>query len=126
MPMRPKHPCAHPGCPELIPYGEKYCEKHAPLHASEKKDTRAGGSAARGYGYRWQKASKAFLHAHPLCAECERHGKYTRAEVVDHIVPHRGNMKLFWNRDNWQPLCKQCHDKKTAREDRNFPREYKY
>ena len=126
MPSRPKHPCAHPGCPELIPYGEKYCEKHASLHTSEKKDTRAGGSAARGYGWRWQKASKAFLHAHPLCAECERHGKYTRAEVVDHIVPHRGDMKLFWDRDNWQPLCKQCHDKKTAREDRNFLREYTY
>jgi hypothetical protein len=36
------------------------------------------------------------------------------------------NMKLFWDRDNWQPLCKQCHDKKTAREDRNYPREYTY
>ena len=35
-------------------------------------------------------------------------------------------MKLFWDRDNWQPLCKQCHDKKTAREDRNYPREYTY
>ena len=23
---------------------------------------------------------------------------------MDHIVPHRGDQKLFWNRGNWQPL----------------------
>ena len=28
MPFRPKHPCAHPGCPELVESGQKYCEKH--------------------------------------------------------------------------------------------------
>lgn len=126
MPNRPRHPCAHPGCPELVEYGKKYCDKHEPLHADEKKDQRKGGAAGRGYGWRWQKASKAFLRAHPLCAECLRHGRYTKAEVVDHIVPHRGDMKLFWDRDNWQPLCKACHDRKTAREDRNFTREYTY
>jgi len=96
------------------------------MHAAERKDTRAGGSAARGYGYKWQQASKAFLRAHPLCAECRRQGRYTQAEVVDHIVPHRGNRELFWNRANWQPLCKHCHDRKTAREDRVQHREYRY
>lgn len=126
MPMKPKHPCAHPGCPELIPSGEKYCAKHAPLHTEEQKDPRIGGASARGYNYRWQKASKAFLRAHPFCAECLRHGRYTKAEVVDHIVPHRGDYELFWNRDNWQPLCKSCHDRKTAMETENFPREYSY
>ncbi|WP_309304395.1 MULTISPECIES: HNH endonuclease [Brevibacillus] len=25
---------------------------------------------------------------------------------------------MFWDRNNWQPLCEQCHNRKTAREDR--------
>ena len=42
---------------------------------------------------------------------------YTKATVVDYIVPHRGDQKLFWDKSNWQPLCKACHDRKTWRED---------
>ena len=81
-------------------------------------------AASRGYDRKWQKASKAFLHRHPLCAECERNGRYVTATVVDHIVPHRGDRKLFWDESNWQPLCKPCHDRKTGRED-SRP-EYRY
>lgn len=32
------------------------------------------------------------------------------AEVVDHIQPHKGDTDLFHDPDNWQALCKQCHD----------------
>jgi 5-methylcytosine-specific restriction endonuclease McrA len=32
------------------------------------------------------------------------------ASVVDHKIPHRGDQVLFWSEDNWQPLCKRCHD----------------
>ena len=57
------------------------------------------------------------------CVFCDLHtfkpGKYVRATVVDHIVPHRGDQKLFWDQNNWQPLCKSCHDKKTLTEDIN-------
>ena len=59
------------------------------------------------------------LHSHSLCVECEKQGKLTQATVVDHIVPHRGDQKLFWDESNWQPLCKPCHDKKTWNEDNN-------
>jgi 5-methylcytosine-specific restriction protein A len=48
-----------------------------------------------------------------------KQGRYTKATVVDHIKPHRGNQKLFWDEDNWQPMCKQCHDRKTLTEDIN-------
>ncbi len=73
-----------------------------------------GGADARGYDARWRRARKAFLERHPLCAECQREGKLTPATVVDHIVPHRGDQRLFWDKTNWQPLCKDCHDKKTG------------
>lgn len=46
-----------------------------------------------------------------------RQGRYTKATVVDHITPHRGDPGLFWDEANWQPMCKQCHDRKTLTED---------
>ena len=73
-----------------------------------------GGADARGYNARWRRARIAFLQKHPLCAECQREGKLTPATVVDHIFPHRGDQQLFWDQDNWQPLCKECHDRKTG------------
>ena len=112
MPFRPKRPCAHPGCPELVESGRKYCEKHRPLHP---EDTRSASS--RGYGRAWQKASKQFLTAHPLCVMCAAEGMYVKATVVDHIHPHRGDPVLFWDRSNWQSLCKAHHDRKTGQED---------
>jgi 5-methylcytosine-specific restriction protein A len=49
-------------------------------------------------------------------------GDTTAANVVDHIKPHKGDQALFWCRDNWQSLCKRCHDYKTATEDGGFGR----
>tara|TARA_R110000765_G_scaffold127303_1_gene225318 strand:- start:145 stop:354 length:210 start_codon:yes stop_codon:yes gene_type:complete len=31
------------------------------------------------------------------------------ANVLDHIHPHGGDWAVFWDRDNWQSLCTQCH-----------------
>ncbi|MGY4876495.1 HNH endonuclease [Vreelandella aquamarina] len=73
-------------------------------------DQRRGSAASRGYGYKWQKAREEYLREHPLCVFCQRRGKVTPASVVDHIVPHKGDLKLFWRRSNWQSLCKPCHD----------------
>lgn len=67
------------------------------------------------YGHRWAKARKFYLMHHPLCAECERNGRPRGALVVDHIVPHKGDKKLFWDSTNWQSLCVSCHASKTGR-----------
>ena len=114
LPTRPKVPCHHPGCPELVPAGTKYCDIHKPMHPEE---ARSAGS--RGYGKAWQKARREYLNAHPLCVECQKEGRYVKATVVDHIIPHRGDQKLFWDRTNWQALCKKHHDLKTGNEDSN-------
>ena len=99
---------------------------HKPASAIRLSGARVHGArpsaAARGYGSRWQKARAGFLLAHPLCAGHTDRGEIVAANVVDHIIPHRGDMKLFWNRDNWQALCKRCHDTKTANEDGGFGR----
>ena len=74
----------------------------------------------RGYGHKWRQAREQYLKQNPLCVLCLKNGKYVSAVVVDHIIPHKGDMKLFWNRNNWQALCKQCHDRKTDRQDGGF------
>lgn len=112
-------PCTYPGCGVL---SDGRCPKHRYAERQD-HDARRGNSSERGYGYRWQKASKAFLRAHPLCmclACDEGRKRVTAATVVDHRTPHRGDMKLFWDRSNWQSMAKDCHDAKTAREDGAF------
>lgn len=82
-------------------------------------------AAARGYGRAWQKARADFLRKHPLCVMCKTKGKIRAANVVDHIQPHRGDKGLFWDRDNWQALCKPCHDGDKRRiENGNEPRNF--
>lgn len=67
-------------------------------------------AAQRGYGYRWQQAAKLYLDRNPLCVMCQAKGIVCAATVVDHITPHKGDVHLFWAVDNWQALCKPCHD----------------
>lgn len=70
-----------------------------------------------GYGWRWQKAREAFLLANPLCVMCKAEGRPVPAKVVDHKVPHKGDQKLFWDRKNWQSLCKHHHSADKQREE---------
>ena len=45
---------------------------------------------------RWRKRAKAQLRLEPLCRMCAKDGRVIAAEVVDHIVPHKGDEFLFW------------------------------
>jgi 5-methylcytosine-specific restriction protein A len=68
------------------------------------------------YNYRWHKARDRYLIEHPLCVECLNNNRVVAAEEVDHIQPHRGDYKLFWDESNWQSLCVSHHSQKTAKE----------
>jgi len=72
-------------------------------------------AAKRGYDSRWQKARLHYLAKHPLCVMHKAQGQVVQATVVDHIQPHKNDMKLFWDSSNWQSLCKQCHDRHKQR-----------
>ena len=89
-------------------------------------------AAKRGYGYKWQKEREKFLVENPFCADHEKLGRNVLATIVDHIVPHKlgeakegGDqslikkaLKLFWDRKNWQSLCKHCHDAHKQRQEK--------
>lgn len=115
-----RHACNHPGCPEIVEAGKRFCKKH-----SRELDRQRGTATERGYNWRWQQASRAFLREHPLCEckECRALGRIIPSEVTDHRIPHRGDPVLFWDRSNWQAMSKTCHDRKTATEDSNWGRQ---
>jgi 5-methylcytosine-specific restriction protein A len=79
-------------------------------------------SYARGYTRRWSRESKLYLRAHPMCMCDSCNGDGLPAEIVDHVVPHKGNQSLFWDPSNWQAMNKRCHDRKTATQDGGFGR----
>jgi len=116
MPIRPPRICRAPGCGKTTPDGG-YC---AGCDAVRRKRVAASRPTAAGRGYdgRWAKARIGFLRKHPLCRSCDDLGVTTAATVVDHVTPHKGDKVLFWDRLNWQALCKRCHDRKTAFESR--------
>ncbi len=113
MPWSPKTICCYNGCHELT--RGAYCTKHTKeIQATRNKKN------SKLYTYRWSKARKLYLRDHPLCVHCERDGRVTAATEVDHIITHGGDQTLFWDRSNWQSLCKKCHSRKTVLEDGRF------
>jgi 5-methylcytosine-specific restriction protein A len=121
MPFAAPKPCTYAGCSALVRDGSGRCAQHK--HSEKKQHDQSRGTAhERGYSVAWQRARLGFLRSHPLCAKHEADGHVVMATVVDHIMPHKGDKVLFWQHDNWQPLCKPCHDRKTASEDGGFGR----
>lgn len=111
MPMRPPRIC---GCGKKVPSGVM-----CPCQAARKKAKEAQRPSAsqRGYGSKWAAASAAFL-AKPENGSCYYCGE--PAELVDHAVAHKGDMKLFWDRSNWRPSCARCNRRKNARYEGGF------
>jgi 5-methylcytosine-specific restriction protein A len=98
-------------CPNKSVKGSSYCTEHKCI-ADKAADTKRLSSRERGYDSKWDKASKTFVKNHPICMICG----IRPSAVTDHIVPHKGDMKLFWNKSNWQAACEHCHNAKTAGE----------
>ncbi|MHC2666565.1 HNH endonuclease [Bradyrhizobium diazoefficiens] len=61
---------------------------------------------------RWRALRLAiFLRDLYTCRKCGLVEGNTSLLVCDHINPHRGDERLFWDETNLQTLCKSCHDK---------------
>lgn len=82
---------------------------------------------------RWRRSRLGHLASEPICRYCRQKGIVNdgsltasgepqraarrRFLVVDHIVPHRGDLDLFWDPSNWQTLCPDHHDIVKQREE---------
>ena len=122
--------CAASGCEEFALPGLPHCEDHEAARQAKLKERRAKAQTSEAAitgrrlyaSAKWKAAAKAFLRRHPLCRDCADLGAIEPATDVDHIKPHKGDRKLFWDRSNWQALCHRCHSRKTAREVFHTPR----
>jgi len=102
------------GCGKVVASGTRCaCQLKRDVERKARHDERRPSARERGYTADWQKARAAFLAAHPRCAKCK-----APATVVDHIIPHKGDKRLFRNPVNWQPLCRHCHSCHKQREER--------
>lgn len=102
------------GCGRIVKGGERCtCQKVARIERNRRFERTRPSAAERGYDSAWQKATKGFVKKHPVCVLCKG-----VATCTDHIIPHRGDKRLFWDRNNWQPLCKPCHDRHKQRQER--------
>lgn len=67
---------------------------------------------------RWRKLRAWKFICNPLCEECETHGIITPAEDVHHkksfmsVDDPNERLRLAYDVDNLQSLCKKCHQKK--------------
>jgi 5-methylcytosine-specific restriction protein A len=106
--------CNHINCGQLIPEGEKYCQKHQPIprQSSAKPFAKAFRSSNLYNTSRWRTLRKKIIKKfNSVCQKCGATGN-----VVDHIYAHRGDEDLFFNEENCTVLCYQCHSVKTAQE----------
>lgn len=102
--------CATPGCAATVPKG------HCPTHARVREAGRYNAQMRKLYASpRWFRLRAQVLQDDPLCRECQAQGRVEPGVDVDHIVPHRGDLARFWNRENLQALCHACHSRKTQR-----------
>lgn len=67
---------------------------------------------------RWASLRELHLSQSPLCVYCLKSETVNPADVVDHVRPHKGDLRLFWDRDNLQSLCASCHDKTKQKQEK--------
>lgn len=94
-----------------VKYIYGYCNKHYIKYKINKKEK----TAIEKYPWHilysrsnWLKLRQMKLSQNPLCETCKAVGV-----DIDHIIPHKGDLDIFYNYNNLQTLCKSCHAIKT-------------
>ena len=115
MPYQAPHIC---GCGHVIAHGVRcICDERRTRERNARYEANRPSARERGYDSKWQRESKAFL-AKPENRYCAC-GCGRLADMVDHIIPHRGDRRRFWDRRNWQPLASSpCHSRWKQRAER--------
>jgi 5-methylcytosine-specific restriction protein A len=108
---KPPHLCS---CGRIVPHGARcQCQIASTRARNARHDAHRPSARQRGYDSKWEKERAMFLIYHATC-KCGQ-----PASVVDHITPHRGDKKLFWDYRNWQSLCAHCHNSLKQRQERS-------
>lgn len=98
-----KVPCAKVGCLNFAEKSSSYCAEHIPPKQISRDTT---SKYKHMYNSKWDKARKEFLVVNMYCVKC---GK--PADTVHHVIEHKGDWKLFWDKSNWVAICSSCHSR---------------
>lgn len=121
MATRPLKPCNKQGCPELVRDGA-YCDKHKDDRVKYYDKHERNQESKRFYQSKEWKIVRAYVMARDkgLCLHCLQDDKFTKADVVDHIIP----IIVDWSRrlddTNCQSLCHGCHNVKSAEDRKKY------
>jgi 5-methylcytosine-specific restriction protein A len=111
---KPPHLCT---CGKIVGHGVQCpCKLPAIRARKAKADANRPTASQRGYNHEWRKARVQWLKVYPTCTHA---GCSAKATTVDHITPHKGDDKLFWDKTNWQSLCTTHHVRHKQRLERN-------
>lgn len=108
MPSLVNKKCSFPTCPKVVTTA--YCDDHKKTARKARTNQRADRERGAKYNQPgWRQASIDYRALNPWCVMCAEAGKTTSSQVTDHIIPvELGG--AFWDVNNWQALCKPCHD----------------
>lgn len=72
---------------------------------------------------RWRKLRREiYLRDKFICQKtgrlCTGRGNDPDAPIAHHIVAHKGDPELFWDRNNIETVCKEIHDSLIQREEK--------
>ena len=106
MPEAAPHFCTVPGCSVLT------TRTRCPTHMVDVEHARSNWGTRTWYRTpRWKALRARVLREQAYqCARCHVVGDPLD---IDHLLPHKGNVDLFWLRENLHALCKRCHSRKT-------------
>jgi len=124
MPRRPKHPCSHPGCPNLS--DKRFCKEHEKTANQQYEKYERNPQTRRRYGRAWKRIRDKYVSQHPFCEMCYERGILVKTEEVHH--KSKLSDGVTHDRENLIALCKSCHSRIHAQQgDRwNRNREFKY
>lgn len=112
MPVRAPSICV---CGKVVSSGTTCpCRKAAKAARDAKHDQNRPNSSQRGYGGGWERKARQWRRG----KACAWPGCTQASEMVDHIIPHKGDAALRDDPKNWQALCHHHHNSAKQRADR--------
>lgn len=119
--MNIKKRCNKVGCNELIGIKETYCAAHKNHNHKQYEKVRTSSTEGKAYkrfydSKQWKSLRyQALLRDGFICVRCGR-----EATIGDHIIPTKVRWDLRLDMKNVQSLCFQCHNQKTAEDEREY------
>lgn len=101
------------------------CSDMKKYYGSEATKTGARNYARKFYSSKaWEKKSKAYRKAHPLCERCLKKGIYNRSTCVHHKVhidqDNYRDIHILFGDSNLEALCDLCHAEEHSKRKPSF------